>query len=186
MKRFFAIFCSTVLILAALLFGYLRLAHPDQYRYICYKISNVSLYRFPRFWTFSQQSDSISVEEVPQASEEISTWLAEEGIDTSIDPSYPDVTMTNLQGRWLFKNLSGETEELYFNGTQCTVTIPFLNMDGETYDCAIVNRSSEHLCPKLVIFKYPGETAGMAYYISEVNENSFYCAAQKQIFYRVE
>ncbi|MCD8145981.1 MAG: hypothetical protein LUD84_01675 [Clostridiales bacterium] len=168
---------------AFLFFVVFPLAAPYQYHNVCYKISNLTMLRLPSLWS---RGGSSSGEEIPQASEDIAAWLASEGLDTSVDPDYPDVTMTALQGRWLWKNLGGDSEELYFDGNQCTVTISYLDMEEETYDCAILNRSAAGLCPKLVIFEYPGETAGLTYYITEVSDDTFYCAAQEMLFYRVE
>ncbi len=168
---------------AFLFFVVFPLAAPYQYHNVRYKLSNLTMLRIPSLWSRSVDS---SEGEVAQASADIAAWLATEGLDTSVDPNYPDVTMTALQGRWLWKNLGGDTEELYFDGNQCTVTISYLDMEEETYDCAIVNRSAAGLCPKLVIFEYPGETAGLTYYITEVSDDTFYCAAQEMLFYRVE
>lgn len=172
----------TLMLLGAVaFFGVFRMVDPYAYHNVWYRISNITLYRLNPF----RHHQAPSGEEVPQASEEIAAWLAEEGIDTSVDPAYPDVTMTNLQGTWRWKNLGGFTEELTFSGNQCTVNIPELGMENETYDCAIMNRSAAGLCPKLVVFEYPGETAGLTYYISQVEDNTFTCDAQEMTFYRV-
>lgn len=162
-------------------FGVFRLADPYAYHNVTYRISNITLYRLNPF----RHHQTSSWEEVPQASAEIAAWLAEEEIDTSVDPDYPDVTMTNLQGTWQWKNLGGFAETLTFSGNECTVNIPELGIENETYDCAIMNRSAAGLCPKLVIFDHPGATAGLTYYISQVDDNTFTCDAQEMTFYRV-
>ena len=95
---------------------------------------------------------------------------------------YAAITAEALQGTWYDAD-SGE--RLTFSGTQCRCDLPWMGADndpdaGRAWE--IVDRSDRGLCPMLALH---ADGSTVAYYVSGVTEDCFWCNTQQQLFLRV-